>query len=333
MNHVIIGAGVAGVNAAQSIKEIDQDADVVIIGKEKFPPYKRYLLTEFLCDTIPKAEMTFASPESLKDMGIELRRGLAVKTINQKEKWVQIDNDEILNYDRLLIATGGQPYLGHVLRPFLKLIQRYYSIKDLMTLKKKMASIRKCIVFGEGLSCLDLIAGLHNLGKDVTFITKEKKVIIPIADPDFNTGLHEFVAKKGIEIITGNQVLSIAKFRNHYRVITSEEKDFYGDIVFAWEQYRPYTACLKGTNIMKKSGILVNEYLETSAKDIYAAGDCVEIYHPIIKDYWINFGWPNAMEQGRIAGINMAGGNEEYNIKETPAFKIMGKEFKSRWWD
>lgn len=331
MHHVIIGAGIAGISAAQSIKEIDQDADIIIIGKEKFPPYKRYLLTEFLCDTISKADMIFASPESLNDMGIELRKGKSVKIINQTGKWVQIDNDEILNYDRLLIATGGQPYLGHALRPFLVQIQRYYSLKDLIKLKKKMATIRKCIVFGEGLSCLDLLAGLHNLGKDVTFITKEEKVILPGADPSFNHGLHEFLKKKGIEIITGDHVRFISKSRNHYRVITSKGNNIYGDIVFAWERYLPYTACLNGANIKKKTGILVNEYFETSAKDIYAAGDCVEIYHPVLKEYWINFGWPNAMEQGIIAGINMAGGNEEYNLEKILAFNIMGKEFKARW--
>lgn len=333
MNHVIIGAGIAGVSAAQAIKETDNDADVVIIGKEDFAPYKRYLLTEFLCDAIEKADLTFAPMEFLKDKGIKLRRGQSVTIINPTEKWVQLANDDVLYYDRLLIATGGQPNLGHVLRPFLKHIQRYYSLKDILALKKKMAAIRKCIVFGEGFTCLDLLAGLYNLGKDVTYITKRERVGIPLAEPKFNIGLQEFLEENGIEIITGEQVTSISKFRSHYRVITAKHGDFYGDIVFAWDQYKPYTACIKDTGIEKKVGILVNERLETSVKDIYAAGDCAQIFHPALQDYWINFGWPNAREQGEIAGRNMAGGNEEYEIHDVLAFNIMGKELKARWWE
>lgn len=333
MNHVIIGAGIAGVSAAQAIKETDNDADVLIIGKEDFAPYRRYLLTEFLCDSIAKVDLTFAPVESLKAMGIKFRRGQSARTINPTEKWVQLDNDDVLYYDRLLIATGGQPNLGHVLRPFLKHIQRYYSLKDVMVLKKKMDSIRKCIVFGEGFSGLDLLAGLFNLGKDVTYITKRERVELPLAEPGFNSGLREFLEEKGIEIITGDQVTSISKFRSHYRVITSKHGDMYGDIVFAWDQYKPYTACIKDTGIEKKTGILVNERLETSVKDIYAAGDCAQMFHPALQDYWTNFGWPNAGAQGEIAGRNMAGGNEEYKINEVLAFNIMGKELKARWWE
>ena len=80
-------------------------------------------------------------------------------------------------------------------------------------------------------------------------------------------------------------------------------------------------------------GILVDLELHTSLEDIYAAGDCVEIYHPALKNYWINFGWPNAVQQGRVAGANMTGRHETYQISETIAFDILGKPFKARWWD
>ena len=83
----------------------------------------------------------------------------------------------------------------------------------------------------------------------------------------------------------------------------------------------------------KKFGILVNPQLKTSENDIYAAGDCVEIYHPGVKDYWINFGWPNALEQGAIAGKNMTGEDEEYKIHDTIIFNLMGKPLKARWWE
>ena len=104
------------------------------------------------------------------------------------------------------------------------------------------------------------------------------------------------------------------------------------DIVFAWDYYKPNISCIEDSAIEKKLGILVNTRLETSEEDIYSAGDCVEIYHPSIKGYWINFGLPNALEQGKIAGKNMLGQNEEYKIQEAIAFNLMGKSLKARWW-
>jgi len=95
---------------------------------------------------------------------------------------------------------------------------------------------------------------------------------------------------------------------------------------------KPNISCIEGSAIDKKLGILVNVRLETSEENIYAAGDCVEIYHPRIKDYWINFGLPNALEQGKIAGMNMLGRNEEYKIQEAIVFNLMGKTLKARWW-
>ena len=78
---------------------------------------------------------------------------------------------------------------------------------------------------------------------------------------------------------------------------------------------------------------MVDTHLKTSIEDIYAAGDCVEIYNPVIKNYWINFGWINAKKQGEIAAENMLGNNIEYEIKDNIVFNLMGKPLKARWWE
>jgi len=332
MKHVIIGAGAAGVTAAVTIKTIDKDAEVVVIGEERFFPYKRYLLTEFLCGSIDEEEIIHTPGESIKEMGIKLRKGQYVKAINPLEKTVKLFHNEVMPYDKLLIAVGGRPGLGPVLRPFQKHIQPYYSLRDIMVLKKKLPDIRKCIVFGDGLSSLDLLCGLCNLGKEVTYIIKGKRADFSLVESEFYGELHDFIEKKGIEIITEDRLISIEKVNRHYRVSTLKQKSVTADIIFAWDYYKPNIACIKETNMEKKLGILVNEQLQTSEQDIYAAGDCVEIYHPGIKDYWINFGWPNALEQGEIAGKNMLGQKEKYKVHDAIVFNLMGKSLKARWW-
>ena len=332
MKHVIIGAGVAGITAAKTIKELDRDAEVVVIGDELFLPYKRYQLTEFLSNSIKRDELLFFSLEKLNELGIKLRKGEYVKSIDPSEKVIKLHHNEVMHYDKLLIATGGSPGLGLVLRPYKKHIHLYYSLYDTLILKEKLPEIRKCIVSGDGVSCLDLISVLHNLGKQVTYITKGERATFALDENDFEGDLNEFLEVKGVEIITEDQIVSIEESDNGYKVETVQQKMLTTDIVFAWDYYKPNISFIEGSAIEKKLGILVNTRLETSEKDIYAAGDCVEIYHPSIKGYWINFGLPNALEQGKIAGKNMSGQNEEYKIQEAIAFNLMGKSLKARWW-
>ena len=332
MKHVIIGAGVAGITAAKTIKELDREADVVVIGDELFLPYKRYLLTEFLCNSIKRDELIFFSIGMLKELGIKLRKGEHVKTIGPSKKQIKLHHNEVMHYDKLLIATGGSPDLGLVLRPYKKYISFYSSLYDTLVLKEKLPEIQKCIVFGDGVSCLDLICMLRNLGKQVTYITNGERATFALDEYDFEGELHEFLEEKGIEIITEDQIVSIEESDHGYKVETIQQKMLTTDIVFAWDYYKPNISCIEGSAIEKKLGILVNVKLETSEKDIYAAGDCVEIYHPCIKNYWINFGLPNALEQGEIAGKNMLGQNEEYKIQEAIVFNLMGKSLKARWW-
>ncbi len=332
MKHVIIGAGAAGISAAKTIREIDTNAEVVVIGDEGIFPYKRSLLTEFMCGSIKKDGLIYITTESLKESGIKLRKGEYVKTVVPSEKHIKLFHNEIVNYDKLLIATGGRPGLGLVLRPYKKQIQRYHSLKDIIVLQQKLPDIQKCVVSGEGVSSLDLICGLHNLGKQVTYIAKGDRADFALRDLAFYDELHGFLKEKGVEVLTKDQIVSIDKSNDHYLVETLNHGELITDIVFARDCYSPNVSCVEGSGIKKKSGILVNDQLETSEEDIYAAGDCVEIYHPCIKNYWINFGWPNALEQGKVAGKNMLGQDEKYNLQETTVFNLMGKSLKARWW-
>jgi nitrite reductase (NADH) large subunit len=332
MRYVIIGAGIAGVTAAKTIRELDKDGQIVIIGKESHFPYNRFLLTEYLCEAIGDNILYYASQEFFEEHNIRYRKGEYVKFINPETKTIKLFHNEVTGYDKLLIAVGGYPGVGPVLRPYEKYIQQYYSLENILTLKKQLDGINRCIVTGDNLTTLDLMCGMCNLGKKVTYIIGGEKIQFPRLESDFADEIHDFIVDKGIEIIPSDRIESIRKEERSYHVTTMHEKNITGDVIFASDSYVPNISLVHGTPIEKKSGILVDQHLRTSVEDIYAAGDCVEIYHPGVRDYWVNFGWPNAKNQGEIAGKNMAGQDETYEISEVLVFSLMGKSLKARWW-
>ncbi|OGL48099.1 MAG: hypothetical protein A2161_12705 [Candidatus Schekmanbacteria bacterium RBG_13_48_7] len=333
MKYVIVGAGIAGVTAAKTIRNIDKTGEIILIGKEQYFPYNRYVLTEYLCGLIEDPQLFYTSPDFFNELAITFRKGQYVKSIDCSKKTLKLFHNEVIPYDRLMLATGGCSSVGSVLRPYTKFIQRYCSLEDILLIKKQLPDIHRCIVSGEGLSTLDLMCGLRNLNKEIIYVTRTEKAGFPLIESTFGDQIHEFLVNKGIRIICEDRIVFIEKKDSRYQAVTFKGHELTGDMIFASDHYQPNIKCIKDTPIERKTGILVDLHLKTSLHDIYAAGDCVEIYHPGVKDYWINFGWPNALKQGEIAGKNMAGQIEEYKISDVIVFNLMGKSLTARWWE
>ena len=124
MKYVIIGAGIAGYSAAKTIRHHNNDAEIILIGKERFIPYKRFLLTDLLCNSIENKDLFITNNKEIEKLNIKLRKSQYVNSINTENKTIKLYHKEIIKYDKLLIATGGIPMEGPVLRPFNKNIQR-----------------------------------------------------------------------------------------------------------------------------------------------------------------------------------------------------------------
>ena len=335
MKYVIIGSGIAAISAAKEIDKISRNSNITIIGKEPILPYKRYLLTEFFCNNIKDLEL-FYNTENLfnsKRNRVSLRKGEFIKSIDTRNMTVKFHHNEIMKYDKLLIATGGVPVLNHNLKKYSQYITRYYSYRDILTIKKKINEIKHVVVSGEGLSILDLLNALIKQKKQITYIINGSKTDFHLLDKNINEELHELLSAKDIRIIGNDKIERIEKQDGKFTVSTFKEIEIKCDMICAWDQYRPNIDFINGTDIEKQYGILIDQYFQTNIDNIYAAGDCVEIYHPVLKDYWINFGWPNALKQGFLAGKNMAGEEKEYNIKDTLTFNLDGRPLKARWWD
>ncbi|MCP4213578.1 MAG: FAD-dependent oxidoreductase [bacterium] len=332
MKYIIIGAGAAGVNAAKTIRNTDAGGDVTLIGMERHLPYNRYRLTDFICGSTQLEDIKTMSPESFAEMNITFRKGQQVTSIIPGKKQIKMAHNEVLPYDKLVIATGGSPRLNTALKTCKKHIRQYYSLEDILLFQRKLEDIHHCIVYGDGLSSLDLIRCLLQLDKKVSYVFKGHQPDWGLLEPSITFDVMNLLKDKGVTVYARDRVIAAEERDGVYIASTLQQRRLTADAVFAWESYSPNISVVEGTEIRKKSGILVNEYLETSIADIYAAGDCVEIYHPGKRDYWINFGWPNAFAQGATAAKNMTGQKESYAVKEALAFNLMGKSIRARFW-
>lgn len=330
MRHVIIGSGAAGAAAARAIRERDEDADIVVLGEERHPPYNRCLLTDYLCDNVSWEQLFSYAEPPLSKLGIDLRLGVTVQGVDAQARSVKVEDGEV-PFDRLLVATGRRPTVNETLRPYTEHIHSYYCLDDVIALKEALPRIENVVVYGQGVSTLNLITALTRLGKRVTYIIKGPHVDIPLVDE--SSELEGTIGGLGAEIVREDRISSVRPQDGGYVVETYQGLELPADVVFAQDTYRPSIRCVRESGVEINKGILVDLEMHTSVEHIYAAGDCVEIYHPAMRNYWINFGWPNAVEQGTIAGANMTGAHEAYGINDTLAFEILGKSFRARWWE
>lgn len=332
MRHVIVGGGAAGLAAAKTIKTADYNADVVMISAERCLPYQRFRLTDYLCDNLSEDDLFHTSQAFFAEMDIALIRGREVVRVLPDAKSVVLDCGSQVKYDRLLIATGRLPALDARLRPFQRHIHPYYTFEDAVLLKRRLPCLDHIVVSGRGVSKLDLIHAMRRLGKRVTYIIRGSTVDVPLATPEINEGVDALLVDKGVEIVREDRLVDIEEAPRGYRVVTEKGRSIDADIVFASVSFEPNLGCIRDSGLEARNGILVDQAMNTSIRDIYGAGDCVEVFHPEQRNYWIGYGWPNALQQGVVAGRNMVGIHEEYLINETIAFNLLGKSLTTRWW-
>ncbi len=332
MRHVIVGAGAAGLAAAKTIKTADYDAEVVMIGAERCLPYQRFRLTDYLCGSLSEDDIFHTSRAFFEEMDISLIRGHGVVRILPGSKSLVLDDGSQITYDKLLIATGRCPALDGRLRPFSHCIHPYYTFEDAVLLKRRLPSLEHIVVSGRGVSKLDLIHAMRRLGKRVTYIIRSSKVDVPLATTEINEGVDALLVDKGVEMVREDRPVRIEEAPRGYRVVTEKGRSIDADIVFASVSFEPNLGCIRDSGIEARNGILVDQAMHTSVPDIYGAGDCVEVFHREQRNYWIGYGWSNALQQGVVAGRNMVGIHEEYLINETIAFNLLGKSLTTRWW-
>jgi len=318
MQYVIIGSSAAGISAIEAIRTKDKVSKIIVISDEKNPLYSRCLISYLLAGTIDEKKIWYKPGSFFKDNKVEALLGIKADKINIKKKEITLDNKEKIKFDRLLIATGASPKLENIPGIDKKGVFPLRTIEHAIEIQSMLDKVKSVAILGGGLIGLRAAYALKNRGKDVSVFVKSGSILSQIIDKDAAGLMQKRIEEKGIKIFTGVAAKEIQGDKSANRIIFDNGSEIVGNgrdrslLVIIGKGVSPNIEIAKDAGIKTNRGILANEHLETNVESIFTAGDVSETNDIALEESSMNAIWPAACEQGRIAGLNMAGENELY---------------------
>lgn len=301
MKYLIIGNGVAGTEAALTIRKNDPDGEITIISESEHLFYYRPKLIDYLAGEITIDKMTIYQKEFYDKRNIQNILGTRIEKIAPQDKIAISENGTKYGYDKLLLATGAScfiPPIEGVNRPGVFSLR---GIKDADDIRAYCRDITDVAVIGGGLLGLETAYSLRKLGNKVTVIEVYDRLLPRQLDNDGATILRRMLEEKGISFILPGMVQVIGGKDKVESVTLKSGVPVKTDMVLICAGIRGRDELAKDIGAIVRKGIVVNDFMQTSIDQIYCAGDPVEQYGRL---YGL---WPPAKEQGMIAGLNMAG--------------------------
>lgn len=314
--HIIIGNGVAGIKAAETIRKYDANCKVIMVGEEDYPFYYRPQLPRFVSGRIDESKLWGKKKGFYEENNITLHLGKKVKNIIPDKNEIMLINGTVINYDSLLIASGGsikrKNYPGSDLDGGIVELK---TIDDAKNIREKIKSAKSAVVIGADFLALSLAEALTDSGLEVTYLIPEDRLWPEIMDKDASNVLEIKLREKGINIQHNTDIKEVViKNKKVDGVVTTSGKFINCQILGIIDKLQPNIDFLSGSGVTTDKGVLVDTKMRTNVKNIYAAGDVAQLSNTLYKEFpKINIRWLKAWKQGQVAGSNMAGNEEEYD--------------------
>jgi len=338
MRHVILGNGPAGVVAAETIRKTDPHAEITLVGNEPGPPYSRMALPYLLQEDIQED-----GTHLRKDAGHYERLGIKLMTaraeaVDARAQRVTLDDGVSLPYDGLLIATGAQPTKPPISGIDAPCVQTCWTLEDARKIAMRAKPQSRVVQIGAGFIGCIILQALANRGVRLTVVEMGDRMVPRMMTPVAGGMIRKWCQEKGIRVHTERRVVTITpdmKRAGSVFVELDSGDELPADVVICAAGVRPNVAFLAGSGIATEHGVLVDERLQTNMPGVYAAGDVAEAIDFSTGERAINAIQPDAVEQGRVAGLNMAGkvtrcpGSLTINVLDT--LGLVSSSF-GKWW-
>jgi NAD(P)H-nitrite reductase large subunit len=312
MKHLIIGSGPAGVIAAETLRKAAPAAEITLLCGEGEPPYARMAIPYLLKGEIEEAGTHIRKDADHYDrLRIQLVQAWA-KGIDVIRRTVDLGDGQALPYDRLLLATGSRPSREKIPGIDLPGVHSCWTLEDARTILAQARPGTRIVQMGAGFVGCIIMEGLLSRGVDLTILVRSGYMVRRMMNPTASGMIRKWCEAKGVKILTHIQPLGITAEDGALRVALPEGRTLPADIYLSVVGVDPNLGFLEGTGIDVDRGILVDPTMQTNVAGIYAAGDVAEAADCLTGRRQLSAIQPNAVEQGRIAALNMAGKTAQF---------------------
>ena len=328
-SHVIVGDGIAGSSAAETIREEDPDADVTVLTDEGEALYNRILIKEFAKGKLPEAPISIHEPDWYEERDIDLHLNTYVTNIDPDAHEITTHEGDTFAYDKLLIATGGTPAQLPVENSDAKGIHHFWTFDDARAIREHAEESENGIVVGAGLLGIDLAAICAAQELDAHYLMRGNRWWRYALSLDGAEIIHNALEERGVKPVfeSGVDRFTVDDDGHVTGAIDPNGDQYDGEWVGIAIGLDFNTEWLHGTDIETDNGVVVDQYMQTNVEDIYAAGDITRFYDTILDDYAQNGAWGSAKEQGTVAAKNMVADDEAEEFRWVSSYSITHFDF------
>lgn len=336
MRFIIVGGGIAGTTAAEELRKLQPDAEIVLVSEEQHPAYSRVLLPHYIKAKIPR-ERVFLKKESwYEDQKIEWLRGLRVETIDSNNGHVVLSDGRELPYDRLLLSTGGEIHTVTEDRRGVSYLRTLDDADHLVQLLRGLPppALRadrpggkgaRAGVYGGGFIGCEYLNIFAHFGIPTTAVFRGPHFWPKIFDKETGALVESHLRHHGVEIMSETNVLELEGEKELSACVTNHGT-FPCHIFGIGVGIKREIEVAKQAGIEVDHGIVANEYLETNFSNIFTAGDVADFYDVVVGRRVHLGNWMNAMAQGRTVAKTMAGERTMFRLTSSYATNILGLE-------
>ena len=312
MRHVIIGAGPAGVVAAETLRRVDPSSDIIILGDEPEPPYSRMALPYLLAENVGESGTHLRHGDThFEKLAIDVRQA-RVSRVDTANRTVIVSNGAEIAYDRLLIATGAHPIKPPIEGMDYEGVENCWTLADARRIFAGAKPGSRVVLMGAGFIGCIVLEALAARGVDLVVVEMADRMLPRMMDETGGAIIARWCESKGITVRTATRVTEIARGNGRLTLATEPGDPIEADLVVCATGVSPNIDFLDGAGIESDTGILVDHRLRTRADDVYAAGDVAQGPDFSTGRREVHAIQPTAVEHGRIAALNMAGAETQF---------------------
>lgn len=312
-DYLIIGNSAGGVSSVEAIRSIDKKGDIFMVSEEPYLSYSRPLIAKVLTGDKTLDEISFRPEGFYEENNVAYLRGKKVVNIDFDKKVAGLDSGESIDWQKLLLATGGKPIVPPIKGADKKGIFTFINYDDAKGIDNYLDKVEKAVVIGGGLIGTSVTDSLCKRGIKISIVEMKDRLLNVMLDEEASQIAEEAIKDAGVEIITNSVVSEILGGDAVSGVKFDNGQEMECQMVIVAIGVSPRTELAQGTKLEVDRGIIVDSHMRTNIKDVYACGDASQAYDFIHNANRLSPIWPNAYMGGRIAGFNMAGKDTEYN--------------------